>query len=331
VDNVPLGRTGLTVSVAGLGCGGKSRLGIGPDGSNRSRADAVRLVRTAMDLGVNYLDTAASYGTQEIVGRAIARRRHSVVVTTKVRPVARDRSGRVTSRLDARTLPMAVGESLSQLQTDSLDVLMLHSVYPADYDYCRTVLLPCLDGLKTQGMIRFTGISERFESDKSHQLLTRVVSDDGWDVVLIGFNLLNPSARVAVLPDALSRDLGVTIMFAVRDLLSRPHLLRAAVRDAVGRGEIDGALLDSADPLGFLVHSSGASSLVEAAYRFARHASGAHVVLTGTGSIDHLRQNISSINMAPLPPADVERVLSIFGTTSSFTSSDGTPARPGGS
>jgi L-galactose dehydrogenase len=327
VDYVTLGRTGLSVSLAGLGCGGKSRLGLG-QGSGPSRADAVRIVRAAIDLGVNYLDTAAAYGTQEIVGEAIAGCRDGVVVTTKVRPVTRDRSGRVTSRLDGRTLPAAVRESLSQLRTDVIDVLMLHSVYPADYDYCRAELLPCLGELRTQGLIRFTGISERFESDPSHELLTTVVGDDEWDVLLVGFNVLNSSARAAVLPGALSRGLGVTIMFAVRDLLSRPPLLRAAIRDAVRRGEIDGALVDAADPLGFLVHPGGAGSLVEAAYRFARHASGAHVVLTGTGSIDHLRQNVSSVSMPPLPAADAARLQAIFGGSSSLTSSDGTPARP---
>ena len=63
-----LGKTGLMVSVAGLGCGGGSRLGM-----NRglSTAESVALVRTAMDLGVNYLDTAAVYGTEGLVGEAI--------------------------------------------------------------------------------------------------------------------------------------------------------------------------------------------------------------------------------------------------------------------
>ena len=62
------GKTGMRVSVAGLGCGGGSRLG-----KNRgmSKAESVALVRTAMDLGVNYLDTANSYTTEDIVGEAI--------------------------------------------------------------------------------------------------------------------------------------------------------------------------------------------------------------------------------------------------------------------
>jgi len=75
------GKTGMKVSVAGLGCGGGSRLG-----KNRgmSKAESVALVRTAMDLGVNYLDTANSYTTEDIVGEAInAVSRDQVFIGTK--------------------------------------------------------------------------------------------------------------------------------------------------------------------------------------------------------------------------------------------------------
>ena len=68
MEYVMLGRTGLRVSVAGLGCGGFSRLGLG---TGKSNAEAVALVRQALDMGVNLLDTAAAYGTEAIVGEAI--------------------------------------------------------------------------------------------------------------------------------------------------------------------------------------------------------------------------------------------------------------------
>ncbi len=71
MDYTTLGRTGLRVSVAGLGCGGNSRLG---KADGRSFAESVAVVRRALDLGVNFLDTAAAYGTEEIVGDAISQR-----------------------------------------------------------------------------------------------------------------------------------------------------------------------------------------------------------------------------------------------------------------
>src|SRR5436190_21633019 len=81
MEYVTLGRTGLRVSVAGLGCGGFSRLGLG---TGKSEAEAVALVREAIDAGVNLFDTAAAYGTEEVLGKAIAAvPRESVVVCTK--------------------------------------------------------------------------------------------------------------------------------------------------------------------------------------------------------------------------------------------------------
>src|SRR5688572_9368809 len=76
-----LGKTGLKVSVAGLGCGGNSRIG---QGAGLSEAQSVALVREALDLGVNLIDTASIYGTEGIVGKAIkGRARESVVISTK--------------------------------------------------------------------------------------------------------------------------------------------------------------------------------------------------------------------------------------------------------
>src|SRR5512145_977436 len=76
-----LGRTGLKVSVAGLGTGGNSRIG---QGTGLTEAQSVALVQAALDLGVNFIDTAAIYGTEGIVGKAIkGRARSSVVISTK--------------------------------------------------------------------------------------------------------------------------------------------------------------------------------------------------------------------------------------------------------
>ena len=66
MEYTTLGRTGLRVSVAGLGCGGFSRLGLG---TGKSEADAIGIIRAALDLGVNLFDTAAAYGTETCSAR----------------------------------------------------------------------------------------------------------------------------------------------------------------------------------------------------------------------------------------------------------------------
>ena len=81
MEYVTLGRTGLRVSVAGLGCGGFSQLGLA---QGKTEDDAIAIIRQAVDLGVNLFDTAAAYGTEAVLGRAIKSvRREEVVITTK--------------------------------------------------------------------------------------------------------------------------------------------------------------------------------------------------------------------------------------------------------
>src|SRR6516165_5930783 len=76
-----LGGTGIRVSVAGLGCGGFSRLGLG---TGKSEADAIELVHEALDLGINLFDTAAVYGTEAVIGRALKTvPRDRIVIATK--------------------------------------------------------------------------------------------------------------------------------------------------------------------------------------------------------------------------------------------------------
>src|ERR1700683_3236882 len=88
MEYLTLGRTGLRVSVAGLGCGGNSRLGLG---TGKGEDDAVALVRAAIELGVNFFDTAEAYGTERVLGRALAGvARDSVVVSSKSRILGAD-------------------------------------------------------------------------------------------------------------------------------------------------------------------------------------------------------------------------------------------------
>jgi hypothetical protein len=101
-------------------------------------------------------------------------------------------------------------------------------------------------------------------------------------------------------------------MFAVRLALSRPDRLKEVLRQLVECEQLDPGDLNLDDPLGFLVHEDGAKSVVDAAYRFCRHEPGAHVVLSGTGNIDHMAQNIDSLLRPPLPEADLSKLKHIF-------------------
>jgi L-galactose dehydrogenase len=304
METVVLGRTGLLVSVAGLGCGGHSRLG---QATGATKEESVQLVRRALELGVTYFDTARAYGTEEIVGEALAGQRHEVVVSTKAHPKTRD------DPVSAGALRESVRLSLRSSKTDYIDVFHLHGVTEADYEHCVAELVPELERLRDEGTIRYLAISELFAADPGHVMFRRALLDDCWDVVMVGFNLLNSSARSRVLTLTQEKNIGVEVMFAVRRALSQPDELRRVVDSLVQEGRVGVDGLDLQNPLAFLIHERGAESIVEAAYRFARHESGCHVVLTGTGHSTHLDENIASINKPALPAEDLESLERVFG------------------
>jgi aryl-alcohol dehydrogenase-like predicted oxidoreductase len=130
--------------------------------------------------------------------------------------------------------------------------------------------------------------------------------------MMVGFSILNQSARQRVFPRTTEKRIGVLIMFAVRRALSNPERLRAVVGELIERGELDPGEVDRKDPLGFLVHEGGAKSIPDAAYRFARYEPGTDVILSGTGNLDHLRANLASFDRPPLPEGDRQRLERIF-------------------
>ncbi|HEX5327153.1 MAG TPA: aldo/keto reductase [Acetobacteraceae bacterium] len=305
MDYTTLGRTGLHVSVAGLGAGGFSRLGLS---TGKSEAEAIALVRTALDLGVNLIDTAAPYGTESVVGKAIAGRpRDSVVIATKASVV---RGG---ERIPAAGVIDSLDNSLRQLGIDCIDVFQLHAVPPSGYAYVRDVIVPALLIERQKGKFRFLGITETAPNDLEHAMLAGAVPEEIWDVVMVAFHMMCQNARRAVFPATLAHHVGTLLMFAVRSIFARPEQLAATLRDLAAAGKLQEALAATDGPLAFLLHPGGASSLTDAAYRYVRHEPGVDVVLFGTGDRGHLRTNIESILKPPLPAPDRARLAELFG------------------
>ena len=300
-----LGRTGLRVSVAGLGTGGFSRMGLK---SGKTEDEAARLVLDAVALGVNFIDTAPPYGTEGVVGKALkAIPRDQVVVATKstVR-----RSGewwtpeRVVASLD---------NSLRVMGTDYVDVFNLHAIDPDMYDYARETLLPALMAQKDRGKIRHIGLTENPIVDFTNETLKRALADDVWDVFMVGFHMMHQGARANVFPGTRAKGIGTLLMFAVRSIFADPPRVAREMKELAAKGLVEQWLGETDDPLGFLVHQGGAANMIEAAYRFARHEPGVDVVLFGTGDAGHLRTNIASLLEPPLPQADRDRLAALFG------------------
>ena len=301
-----LGKTGLRVSVAGLGCGGFSRLGLA---TGKTEDQAADLVLEAVDLGINVLDTAPSYGTEGIVGKALKKlARDKVVVATKMHVV---RNG---EWYNAERVTQNIDNSLKQLGTDYIDVFQLHGVRVAEYDHAINVVLPALLAAKEKGKIRHLGITESPVDDFTHEMLLRAANEGLWDVFMVAFNMMHQGTRKKLFPLTLEKKIGTLLMFAVRSIFTKNERVVAALKEAAARGKISKEIAENPEPLGFLLHKDGASSITEAAYRFAVHEPGVDVVLFGTGDRDHLRANVKSLLMPPLPAADTAKLTGLFGT-----------------
>ena len=303
-----LGRTGLRVSVMGVGCGGKSRIG---QRQGKTESESVDLIRLALDQGVNYFDTAEAYHTENILGKAISNKeRESVVLATKV-TTKRD--------LNPAEVERSLERSLRNLRTDYIDIYQLHGVLESRYERLVDTILPVLSRLQNAGRIRYIGITENFNHDRTHGMLKRALCDPYWDTIMVGFNIINQTARRSVLPAAMKRNTGVVVMFAVRVALSRPQILKEIVKEQIEDGAIDPGKIDADDPLGFLLSEGFTASITDAAYRFCRDEPGTHVILSGTGDSEHLRQNLSALNAEPLPQRCRALLGELFGEVETAT------------
>ena len=307
MEYTTLGRTGLKVSVAGLGCGGFSRLGLG---TGKSEADAVALVHQAFDLGVNLFDTAAVYGTEAVLGKALkALPRDRVVIASKAwvpRGAGRSAAEHAVASLD---------HSLAELAVDYIDVFELHGVSPGAYDRACNEIAPALLKEKEKGKLRHLGVTETGSSDGEHRMARRAAEDGIWDVMMIAFHMMHQNARGRVFPLTIANRVGTLLMFAVRNIFSKPQRLRDELRRLAADRQVAAWLAQAPDPLGFLIHpeDGGAATITEAAYRYVRHEPGVDVVLFGTGDPEHLRANIAAILKPPLPETDRRILARHFG------------------
>ncbi len=305
MQTTTLGRTNLTVSRMGVGAGGPSQIG---RKTGLTEAESADLLRRAFDRGVNFVDTAEGYGTEPIVGQALQGRDRSSIIVSSIKSTRRQ-------EVNAQTLLTGLDLSLKNLDTDYIDLYNLHGAVPQDYPRLVTDIYPILQKAQDQGKIRCVGLSEMFNEDLGHTMLQQALDDDLWDVVMVGFNLLNQTAREKVFAKAMAKNVGIQIMFAVRKALSHPDHLRAFIGALVKKGQIDST--EIGDFPNFLLKET--ASLPDAAYRFCRDESGVHIVLSGTGNLEHLDANLASFERSPLSQKIRDRLVHLFRNVDSTT------------
>ena len=303
-----LGRTGFEVSLLSLGSGGARVLG---QALGYSQDQQTALVRRAMDLGVNLIDTSAQYRDSEaILGRALEGvPRDSYFLATKWLALE---DGKLVPNPDLLT--QGVDESLSRLRTDHVDVMMFHGPMPDEYTDIVDKVYPAMERLREQGKVRAVGISTRYVMDPAQVTgeLALVRNPELFDVVMLKYGILNQHVAERMLPLAIEHNVGVMNMATIREKLPDPALLEQLIRDWKAAGHVPADALPDEDPLGWLVHGD-VDSIVTAGYKFGADHPAIATVITGTASIRHLESNAAALETPRLPSEDTRRLKELFG------------------
>lgn len=191
----PFGRTGHTVRLFSLG----GQATIEKEGT---RDVSVAIINRAIDLGVNYIDTAAAYGrgiSQKYIGEVMATRRKEVFLATKTR--SRDRDGALKD----------LEESLKSLQTDHLDLWQNHNVMrdeEVEQILGKGGAIEAMLQARDQKVIRYIGITGHFDPD----VLVKAIERFEYDAVLMALNPADPhrlSFQQALLPLANQKKMAI--------------------------------------------------------------------------------------------------------------------------
>jgi aryl-alcohol dehydrogenase-like predicted oxidoreductase len=203
----PLGRTGLSVSAIGYGAWGiGGSLWIGAED-----AESLRALHRAVDLGVNFIDTAFDYGhghSETLVGRLVRERREPVLVATKIPPKNRVWPATpgvpVAECFPADHIAAYTERSLKNLGRDHVDLMQLHTWRDEylDQEGWRDAFL----GLKKSGQARFLGLSV---SDHDPASAVRAAASGIFDTVQVIYNIFDPTPARALLPACLAHGVGV--------------------------------------------------------------------------------------------------------------------------
>jgi len=279
--------------------------------------EAASIVRLAIDLGITLIDTAPIYGTEEAVGLGIKGiDRQNLFLSTKGKPTL---AGPIetTKFFTPAQFKNNFEDSLGRLGTEYVDLFNFHGVPREHLAYCLEYLFPELDKLRDEGKLRHVGITEVFALDTDHQMLQEALLTNVFDVTMVGFNIINQSARGRVFPLSKEFDIGTLGMFAVRRGLISRKSMRDVVAPLLRSGEIAPSAINPDDPLDFLRDYPTIQSQMDTAYRFCRQEADINVVLTGTGNSEHLRENIASLLSPKIPDEVHERLVRVFGKVTS--------------
>ncbi len=228
-----LGRTGMKVSAISFGV---------------MRLTEPAVLFEALDLGVNYFDTAHRYqngNNETMLGKVLKQYgRQKVFVTTKIPPHHKRLGMKLLN--DQTAMETMMEESLRRLQTDYVDVLLLHNITDPEWP-AHDELLEFCQKMKQSGKTRFAGISFHTSGSTYVETVDRTLAVDFYDVILATLNFKSPPEHVAALQRARQKNVGIVAMktqaggyTSETHAALSPH--QAALKWALGQPFVDCAI-----------------------------------------------------------------------------------------
>jgi aryl-alcohol dehydrogenase-like predicted oxidoreductase len=190
-----LGKTGYQVGIFSLG--GQATLE-----QPGTEKESIKIINRAIDLGVNYIDTAAAYGqgiSETYIGKVMRERRNEVFLATKTHNRSYDGSMKLLEK------------SLKQLQTDRIDLWQLHNVRTEDdlkKIFASDGAIKALEEARRSGVVRFLGITGHYDP----WVLKKGIDEYNFDCILMALNAAdrhNKSFIDNLLPFAVQKNLGI--------------------------------------------------------------------------------------------------------------------------
>lgn len=317
------GRTGMRVSLLGFGCGAVGGLMVRGEPRDQERA-----IARALEVGVNYFDTAVQYGNGESeknLGRILqALKPANAIVGTKVRLPSAD------FRRVAEAITTSLDGSLTRLRRDHVDIFHLHNAITPDggrealsVKQVQDEVVPAFERLRADGKIRFLGLTAVGDTAALHQ----VVDSGAFGSAQVVYNMLNPSAAVALPANYPAQDYGRlfdrtkaagTGVIAIRVLAggalsgsAARHPIASPPPEPIGSAWTYNADIARAQRLMPLVAEGFVASLTEAATRFAITEPAVGTVLVGVATPQQFEDAFAAVEKGPLPAAALERLASL--------------------
>jgi aryl-alcohol dehydrogenase-like predicted oxidoreductase len=276
-----LGNTGIAVSeiaFGGVEIGLPYGIGVKWEEDMLPEKDAVQLLLTALDSGFNFFDTARLYGVSEnIMGKAFAGRRDEIVLCTKCRHFRDDKGNLPDDGTLRKIIRQSLEESLRALQTDYIDLYMLHQGDMEILD--RDAIAGEMQKLKTKGLVRSVGVSTYLAEESK-----KAIEGGVWNAVQLPFNLMDQRQQSLF---GLAEEKGVGIV--VRSVLLKGLLSNRGTGLHAMLAPVEKHIQQYQELL-----NGNFTNLPELAVKFALSFPQVSSVLIGMDKLDYLKQSLAA-------------------------------------